>query len=245
MKVEGKKALYLTGAGGDREEENIRILINGKAVGIPTIKNMENLNYPAHFNNNGVFLGIFENQEVELFIQSLDEHGRDYDILVSSLDMNKLQRLCQAYEEYEGNVEFGRREAQIEVTSSKEGEMLLLPIAFDKGWSVEVNGKRRDDIREEGGLFTGIPLERGKNQVVMKFLPFGMKWGGVLSSITAIILSIGGIQYSKKRKRFREWPVLMNGERVIRYVYMALWYIIVTAMYVAPVFTGILWTIWG
>lgn len=245
VKVEGKKALYLSGTGGDREEGNIRIFVNGKAVAIPTIKNMENLDYPAHFNNNGVFLGIFENQEVELFIQSLDEKGRDYEILVSSLDMNKLQRLCQAYEEYEGNVELGRREGQIEVTASKEGDMLLLPIAFDKGWTVEVNGRRRDDVREEGGLFTGIPLERGKNQVVMKFLPFGMKWGGIISVITSIILSIGGIHYSRKKKRNREWPVLIKGERVIRHVYMALWYIIVTAMYVVPVFTGILWTIWG
>ncbi len=245
MKVKGKKALYLSGAGGDREEENIRIFVNGKAVGIPTIKNMENLDYPAHFNNNGVFLGIFENQEVELFIQSLDEKGRDYEILVSSLDMNKLQRLCQAYEEYEGYAKFFGRESLIEVTASKEGEILLLPIAFDKGWTVEVNGRRRDDIREEGGLFTGIPLEKGENQVVMKFLPFGMKWGGSISGITFIILFIGGIQYCKKKKRNREWPVLIKREEGIRHVYMALWYIIITAMYAAPVFTGILWTIWG
>ncbi len=244
VKVEGKKALYLSGAGGDREEENIRIFINGKAVGIPTIKNMENLDYPAHFNNNGVFLGIFENQEVELLIQSLDEKGRDYEILVSSLDMNKLQRLCQAYEEYEGNVEFGRRESRIEMTASKEGEILLLPIAFDKGWIIEVNGRRRDDVKEEGGLFTGIPLEEGENQVVMKFLPFGMKRGGIISIITALILSIGGIRYSKRKKR-NKWPVRIKGERIVQCMYMALWYIVVVVLYVVPVFTGILWTIWG
>jgi uncharacterized membrane protein YfhO len=78
----------------------------------------------------------------------------------------------------------------------REG-LLFTTIPYDKGWRIEVNGKKIEGIKVLDSLL-GIPIEEGANEISMKFIPYGSRPALVISFVTLVLFIFFVI---KKRRR--------------------------------------------
>lgn len=241
IRVSGEKALYFSGSGGDREDMNTEIFVNGKAVFIPSIKETDNTLYPAHFNNNAVSLGVFANEELTVEICMSLTEGELFDTQISALDLEKLSELCASHAEGDTGVVAGKRTLELTAQAEENGERLLLPLAFDEGWRVSVNG---ENVKAESfaGLFTVIPLTKGSNEVRMSYLPAGMKQGAAVTAGTLLLLLGAGLfgRFGKERRKNAALSVEKAVEARLRPLYMTGWTAVMIVMYLIPVVSGMI-----
>ncbi|MCR4738641.1 MAG: YfhO family protein [Lachnospiraceae bacterium] len=192
--VKGKKAMYLNCSCYDTEDKNIMITVADRdktgIVEIPDIKDEDNVYYPSHFNNNAVYLGTFENETVTVIVDCrLLEDVPAQPVYVSELDLNKLRILCDSYRDLNEEIRVGKKTIEFSTDIEEEtgSAVMLLPVAYDKGWELKVNGKKTDIAYSYNGLFTAIPLYSGINTIRMKYTPDGMGLG-IAVSVAGIIL---------------------------------------------------------
>ncbi len=241
IRVSGEKALYFSGSGGDREDLNTEIFVNGKAVLVPSIKETDNTLYPAHFNNNAVCLGVFTNEELTVEIRMKLTEGKPFDTQISALDLEKLSGLCASYADADTKVTAGKRTLELNAPAEEDGERLLLPLAFDEGWSVSVNGEM---VKAESfaGLFTAIPLAKGSNEVRMSYLPAGMKQGSAVTVCTLLLLLGAGLfgRFKTEKQKNAVLSVEKEVEARLKPLYMTVWVVVMILMYLIPVAAGII-----
>ena len=72
---------------------------------------------------------------------------------------------------------------------STEDTLAIYQIPYDKGFSVEVNGKKSEIIKVNNG-FIGIKINKGINNINVKYMPKGFI-EGLIVSIISIIIYIG------------------------------------------------------
>ncbi len=258
--VNGNKSLYFSGAGGDVEYRNTKIYVNGKPVTIPSIKEVDNDLYPAHFNNNAVFLGAFENENVTVsVVKRIDENV--YDTEISFVNMYKLSALCARRSVFATRTYVKKNTMEIDTTcsDSDENANLLLPVTFDEGWKIEINGREVNNATSVGGLFTLIPLVNGSNQVIMTFRPKGMTVGIIISIVSFIMcLSYGvmsnlpekSVMLPEEEQTAKEGGLFDDGNRfelvmdqaetILKYVYLLAFALLLLGMYLFPIAYGIL-----
>ncbi|AAU22469.1 YfhO family protein [Bacillus licheniformis] len=73
---------------------------------------------------------------------------------------------------------------------------MVLPVPYEKGWEVTVNGKTQT-VQKANYAFIGIPIEKGKNNIRLVYYPPYFK---ATLAVTVISLIIG-IWYSRRRKK--------------------------------------------
>ncbi|MBQ9361618.1 MAG: YfhO family protein [Lachnospiraceae bacterium] len=167
--VNSKKALYL------REGSFDSLTINGETIPVPDIGDAYGTSYPAWFNSGLLYLGIYEDQEID--IQGADDpQTRFYE-----LDIDKLEAICDYYAGDKQEIKTGRSSVDIEV-SAKAGQMALIPMAYDSGFKATVNGEKADIINA-ADLFMEIPLKEGVNNIRLSFTPRGLVPGIIISLI--------------------------------------------------------------
>ena len=174
--VNGRKALYL------REGAFERLTVNGEVIPVPDIGDVNGVSYPAWFNSSLLYLGIYEDQKTDI-------RGAGRDTRFYELDMDKLDSLCAYYaEDEEALVSAGKSRLDMTV-SGKSGEYVLIPLAFDEGFSAVVNGERTKIINASD-LFMEIPLKDGVNRIELDFRPKGFIPGIVISLICLIAVTV-------------------------------------------------------
>lgn len=203
MDIKDSMALYLFGADGDKDERNytFELIREGKdpeTIRVPDIGDPQNTGYPAYFNNNAICLGDFENEAITVKVTKALEKGADFPIDIMGLDLNKLESVCRQYEEpVTGDMKAGRSSLTFTVDNRNESaNAILLPLAYDTGWTATVNGQTVN-ICGQAGLFTKLPLANGVNTIYMKYIPTGMRQG-IIMSITALILIAINIAIARK-----------------------------------------------
>ncbi|MCR4591357.1 MAG: YfhO family protein [Lachnospiraceae bacterium] len=178
LDVSGCKALYMSRGSAEV------IRINGKTVPVPTIGDQDNTAYPAWFNSNLLYLGIFEDETVEL---KCPEKSR-----IITIDINKLTALQDRLNSSENgsdssNPAVDKAGLTFNISGGKGRDMALIPLSYSPGWSAVVNGKT-EKIRDFGGMFMLIPIAEGDNTVQMKFTPPGLIPGIIISMLIFIII---------------------------------------------------------
>ena len=238
FEIQGKKALYFSGASVDSDEGNIVISVNGKEILVPTIGSPKQVNYPAYFNNNFVCLGVFEDEIVDMELKFLEVEEdlrteQDECFTVGALDLNLLGDLCDQYETIDTKPVTTDTGLSLTLENVSKESTLLIPVKFDKGFTVEVNGTIVE--AEQGyGIFTAVPLAEGDNQIVMKFFPTGMKAGCVISMLTLFVTLL--VWFLKKRNALPCIPKLEKAAYGIVWVlFVAAWSMAVIVIYIIPI----------
>ena len=167
--ISSKTALYLQGG------ESGRIEVNGKTIPVPTMGDTGNTAYPASFNSNLLFLGIYESGDIRI-------DGAD-GAAVMGLDIKKLEELCDRTEREEG-LKAENNRISFNIKAGKN-EQAMLPLSYDRGFTAYVNGRKRDIVNIDN-LFMGVPLDEGDNEVVIRFMPSGLK-AGAAASVTGLL----------------------------------------------------------
>lgn len=253
-KAGDETALYLLGSGGDREYANCTVEVlsgkddesdGGTYVKVPTIGDPENIYYPAHFNNNALYLGCYKDETVRIRVSMDTEKGEAFGVGLMGISMKVMKELCSQYPADEDNdISADGRElgfkADIGTTEGKDN-MMLLPVTYDKGWKVMRNGHR---VRASSmaGLFTAIPLVTGENYVTMKFTPPGMRAGTVISLsallLTAAYMIILKVKHGTLGQSVERIYKKVSG--VITPVYIGAFAAVILLMYIVPVIWGII-----
>lgn len=239
IKVAGQKVLYFTGAGSDSDEGNMKISVNGHSVMIPTIGSPEEVHYPAYFNNNFICLGVFEDETVQVdleFLEVEEEKRTEQDecFTIGAMDLKLLGNLC------ENDAEAGVTELEttdtglsLTVKDAPKDSVLLLPVKYDRGFTVKVNALDTE-ISPGYGIFTVIPLQEGSNQIAMSFFPTGMRAGCIISMLSLLAANL--LSYMKRKYI----AVLSPKTEEIMYnvtwrLYLFLWGAAVLVIYIIPV----------
>ncbi len=173
--IEGRKALYMRGGQADS------VQVNGKNIPVPTIGDMDNTAYPAWFNTSLIYLGSYEDQEV---VVNCSEKS-----YIFILDMDKLHSLSDKLQDEGAGVKVGKSSLTATVKGSAEKNMAILPIHCDPGFSAIVNGKKAE-LTDIAGILTGVPIEKGENEIVLTFCPAGLVPGSIITALAllAVIL---------------------------------------------------------
>lgn len=249
FKVNGNKALYYLSSQTDTQDKNTLISVNEKDILIPSIKEADNYYYPARFNNNAVYLGCFNNENVfinielykeETLAETLETEELVYKPRIIAIDIDKLDDLCKTFSDNENymSIKAKTNGYDIEVYDNSK-DYVCLPVSYDEGFDVKIDGKK-SVYNSLGDIFTIIKVNGGKH-ISMKFKPSVMS-EGVIISILSIIISIIYLLSSKLSIIsnagfvYKEVNMWMNGVCLAGYI------VILIFMYVIPVISGvILW----
>ncbi len=222
ISVDGSKALYMKG--GHTEA----IKVNGETVPVPTIGDMDNTEYPAWFNMSLVYLGSFENETVTV---ECPEKARIY-----MLDLEKLQALSDKLNAENSKVTVEKSALKATVTGSDKQNLAILPIHADPGFTARVNGEKQDVI-DIAGVFTGVPISDGVNEITLTFMPRGLVFGAVITIITALIMCLLYL-YEIRRKETAELFIKLSENPVgvtVYYLYMAGFAAFTAVFYIIPI----------
>lgn len=134
--------------------------------------------------------------------------GEDYldinNISLFSLNMKGLKKAV-AFQEDQGFRLTRMNDRRIEgvVETDQENNYLLAPLPYDRGWSIQVDGKKMSPSQLLGG-FLGVPLSPGSHKIVWNYQPPYIKEAAYISAGSLVLAVVVGIvfqvQSSKKRK---------------------------------------------
>ena len=96
-------------------------------------------------------------------------------------------------------LEFEDTYVKAKVTSYTDGA-LYIPIAFDKGWKIFVDGQQVPLYEHQSHiLMTGI--SKGEHIVEMKYCPVGFAAGAVITGVSVAILVAWAVIATKRSKK--------------------------------------------
>ncbi len=225
--VVGNKALYFEGSCVDTDHYNTKITVNGRVIPIPSIREFDNELFPAHFNNNTVELGAFENGEVNVTIDmDVSDPDEKYDFTLYEIDLDVLASLCESEPSGISAVQ-GRRSLDIDLPKmSDEFTGILIPVSYSGGWSAKVDGV---SVKPQNinGLFMYISTDGG-SRVHMSYFPPFMMPGIIIAVVALIVVALFGLS-DKKTK-----PATHKADRFLAFMYSAAFAAAFAVLYVVP-----------
>ncbi|MCR5602695.1 MAG: YfhO family protein [Lachnospiraceae bacterium] len=249
IRVKGESALYVLGSGGDQEYANCTIEVGSRddmhTVAVPTLGDYGNIYYPAHFNNNSVYIGSYKDETVEVRITMDGDRGEYFDAGIMGVSLDAMKMLCVGNRAADdARVKATGNGLTLDASVSKDVgnyvNRLLLPVTYDKGFGISVNGKRAEGS-SYAGLFTVISLEEGDNTVSMRFIPPGMIVGIVITLLTAALILAYSIIRHIKMESLQELMTEPESriEPVLVRLYVFAFAAVVLFVYIIPVVYGL------
>lgn len=87
------------------------------------------------------------------------------------------------------------------VTATEDKSIFLLTIPYDEGWKILVDGEEAESFEVLGSL-TAIELTEGEHTIEMKYFPWAVKWGIIISvSALALFLIVIIAEFIIERRR--------------------------------------------
>ena len=78
---------------------------------------------------------------------------------------------------------------RISLDGAEKGDYLFLPLYHDSGWKCTVNDYQIT-IEEFANYFMEIPLQAGKNEIILSFIPKGLILGIIISFMGILLLIV-------------------------------------------------------
>ena len=203
-KINGKAAVYVSVADcniGTSDANvsslfrSLTIKVNGKQIDIPTIGNVNNKYYTTDYNNGLIYIGTYENEDVEVeldYARPLDNNGDvsvdKYIFTMGGIDLDKMASLCKKYENKQSDVTYTNNSVTVKVNGSRTDDYVMVPIIKSDNWTVTVNGEKRE-TKDIAGMFTGVSVNEGENEIVFTFKPAAKDKGLLISVLVLIVMT--------------------------------------------------------
>ncbi|WP_203362725.1 YfhO family protein [Bacillus sp. REN10] len=118
-------------------------------------------------NVNELMIRVPKNEKISIrvpkgnyIVKSISLFEEDYEVLKQSM----------SHHAYSPEVHINRNNVKINYNNQTEEQFMALPIPFEQGWSLKINGKKQP-IYEANYAFTGIALQEGRNQIELTYTP--------------------------------------------------------------------------
>lgn len=248
--VTGTKAVYMSVTDrniGDSDANvsnlfrSVKITVNGKEIAIPTIGNVKNKYYTTDYNNGLIYLGTFYDEDIEVQV----EYTRPYDsagnaitdksiVTIAGIDLNKMQSLCDKYADKQSDVTYTNNSVTIKVDGSGNDNYAIIPIIKSDNWTVTVNGVKCD-TDEIAGIFTGVNINDGSNEIVFTFKPSGRNAGIIISLIILIVMIVLMVIDHKRGINVPQWLGMCASG-----VYLAIIAVLAVVMFAIPLVASVI-----
>lgn len=170
--------------------KKVDIYLNGESI--------IDINDQNNYYYNILELGNFNNENIILEVELLEDTLKLEDYMFYTLNMNKFENAINILKQ---NDELKIEEyttdyikATINVT---EDGVLYTSIPYDKGFNITVDGQKVEPEKTLDTLLA-LNLEKGNHEIIIKYIPRGLKSGVVIS-----ILSLTTFIFTKKKKMIK------------------------------------------
>ena len=147
--------------------------------------------------------------------------------------MDKMEKLCRAYENTKCDVSYTNDSLTVKLDGSATKNYALIPVVYSKNWKVSVNGQQVQ-AKEIAGLFTGVKIHSGENTITMEFEPQGRKEGLLITLATLLILVVCLVIDHFKKINVPAWI-----QYCAVFVWLQLLNAVVVAMFLVPVIAAV------
>ncbi|MBQ4284115.1 MAG: YfhO family protein, partial [Lachnospira sp.] len=165
--------------------EYMGIRINGEDYFIPNMSMLRNITYPTDSRNCMLELGVFDSENVEIIVTSI--YPQEGVVSFGVLDVATMAESIKEKQDKSRQIEAGKDSLTIQLTGGN-GELLMLPVAYDSSYVVTNNGEKIDCHSAIDDALMLIPLSDGENNITVKFRPAGLTLGIILSLIGIVML---------------------------------------------------------
>lgn len=248
--IKGRQAVYVSvadynigtsDANVSQLFRSLTITVNGKQIDIPTIGNVDNKYYATDYNNGLIYIGTFTDEEVEVqldFARPLDNNGDvsvdRYIFTMGGIDLDKMGALCAMYDNKQSEVTYTNNSVTVKVNGSKTDNYAIVPIIKSDNWKVTVNGKECE-TKDIAGLFTGVAVNEGENEIVFTFSPATKNKALLISVLVLIVMIILMVVNHYKKICVPEWMKKCAGG-----IYMFIIAVLAVVMFAVPLIASII-----
>lgn len=221
-------------ANASKLESSIHVYVNGEAVVVPTLGDVNNTAYFTDYNNNLLYLGIFEDEDVQIKIEyDKPKYMNQSKMTIGLLNMEKMDKLCEDFADKQTDVSYTNNTLTVKINSDGTKDYALIPVIKSANWTVTLDGKTVK-TKEIAGLFTGVQVHEGENTLVFTFVPKGRNAGLLITLVTLLITVLCLVINYKRTINAPVWA-----KYCAQYIYIGLFAIVVAAMFVVPVISTI------
>lgn len=221
-------------ANASKLESSIHVYVNGEAVVVPTLGDVNNTAYFTDYNNNLLYLGIFEDEDVQIKIEyDKPKYMNQSKMTIGLLNMEKMDKLCEDFTDKQTDVSYTNNTLTVKINSDGTKDYALIPVIKSANWTVTLDGKTVK-TKEIAGLFTGVQVHEGENTLVFTFVPKGRDVGLLITFVTLLITVLCLVINYKRTINVPVWA-----KYCAQYIYIGLFAIVVAAMFVVPVISTI------
>lgn len=243
MKVNANSAVYIsiadinhrdTDANTSEMISSIHIYVNDEPVLIPTLGDVENTAYFTDYNNNLVYLGIFDSENVNVRVEYNDPKNiKASEIIFAQLDMTKMAELCELYQQQQSEVSYTNDSLTVTFSATSTKNYVVLPVIYSDNWKITLNGT---EVKSEeiAGLFTGVYANEGENTLVMTFVPKGRREGMLISMAALFLLLLCLLINHFKKIQVWKW---MRYSAL--FIYLQILNLVIVGAFLLPILTTI------
>ncbi len=214
--------------------ESIRVYINGKEVYAPTFGDLKNTKYPHDYNNNLLYLGCFEDETITVRVEYKSrELINQSNFILAQLSMEKMDELVEQYSTKKCETSYTNDSITIRINGTRTENMAIVPIVYSDNFKITVNGKSVEG-KSLAGLFTGVELSEGANEIVMTFVPKGKNLG-LLVTIAFLVICLAGLVIGRLKPI--EAPAVLKKTAMV--IYTAICAVLAVFMIIVPVIVSI------
>lgn len=241
--IKGKQAVYAVVE--DRDDwgnsanvsklfESLRVYINGKEVYAPTFGDLKNTKYPHDYENNLLYMGCFEDETITVRVEYKSrELINQSNFILAQLSIEKMDELVKEYSTKQCETSYTNDSLTIKIKGTKTENMAVVPVVYSDNFKITVNGKAAEG-KSLAGLFTGVELSEGDNEIVMIFVPKG-KNVGLLITVVFLVICLSGLVIGRIKPI--EAPAALKKTAMV--IYTVICAAIVVFMIIVPVIVSI------
>ena len=168
----------------------------------------------------------------------LDNNGEvsvgNYIFTMGGIDLDKLDSLCKKYENKQSEVTYTNNSVTVKVNGSSTDDYVMVPIIKSDNWTVTVNGEKCE-TKDIAGMFTGVSVNSGENEIVFTFKPAAKDKGLLISVLVLIAMIAIMVVDHYKNIRIPGWmQACASG------VYMAIIVVLAVLMFAIPLVASII-----
>lgn len=166
----------------ERYYESVKVYVNGNCL---------TSSYPSQKNNGILKLGEFKNEKVEIMvIMTKDIAVKSFGVFgIETKTFNHFAQRVQGCDFYSEG-----RYITADINTENEN-YLYMAVPYDKGLTAYINGKKTT-LYKVNDSFCAVKLQKGKNSIMLAFMPPGMTIGIIMLIAGIIIFIIWKIRLS-------------------------------------------------
>lgn len=223
INVKGRQNLYfdsfdeMTTNVTEPNYNTFRITVNGRSIVSK---------YPNKDTTGIIDLGEFEDEVVNVSI-SVAKSGQANSFGVFGMDLDELKTGLSKINQ--SSVTVKNDKITVKSDTEEDNQSLMLTIPFNKGFKAKVNGKSVK-ISKTLDTFMSIPLEKGHNEVELKYTSPGLLLGLVVGFIGIILMIVLALFYKKRKHK-----EIKHLDNILLYGFLSVSGLAFFAVYIFPI----------